>query len=160
MDICIYFTSFEEFSGDWYLLVFCKPWAIIRSPLSVRIMDICSYFTSLERFSSPLHWSGWLIFVCILQVLSNYSIPVICQVDLCLLEFYKSWAIIRSPLSVRMTDICIDFTSLEQLSNSLHRWGWSRFACILQVLRNSPIPFIGQGDTYIYIYIWLYMIGF
>ena len=90
------------------------------------MIDICLYFTSLEQLSDPLHRSGWLIFACILQVLSNYPIPFIAQDDWYLLVFYNSWAIIRSPSSVRMIGICLYFTSLEQLSKPtlIGRDGW------------------------------------
>ena len=135
-----------------YLHVFCPSWAIVRSPSSIRIIDICLYFANLEQLSDPLHRSGWLIFACILQVLSNYPIPFIAQDDWYLLVFYKSWAIIRSPLSVRMIDICLYFTSLEQLSDPLHCSRRLIFACILPVLSNYPIPFIGQDDWYLLVF--------
>ena len=107
---------------------------------------------SPEQLSDPLYRSGWLIFACILQVLSTYPIPFIGQDHWYLLVFYKSWAIIRYPLSVRMIDICLCFTSHEQLSNLLFRSGWFVVACILQVSSNYPIPFIGQDDWYLLVF--------
>jgi len=140
IDICLYFTSLEQLSYaidrsvHRYVLVFFRSWAIIWCRWSVR----------------PL------IFACILQVLSNYPMPLIGQtIDICLylaiieqlsraidrsdhwylfvfykyrsdhvylLVFYKSWVTIRCHWSV----------------------GTSISACILQVLSNYPMPLIGQ----------------
>jgi len=69
IDICLYFTSLEQLCDtiDWsdhlYLLVFYKSWAIIRCHSSGRSF----------------------IFACILQVSSNYSMPLIGRIiDICL----------------------------------------------------------------------------
>ena len=151
-DNCLYFASLEQVSNvmhisdRWYLLVFYESGALFRPLLSVRVINTCLLFTSVEQLSEPLHRSWYLIFACILQVLSTYPIPFIGQDDWYLLLLYKSGAIIRPLLSVRIIDIWLYFTSLEQLSDPLRRSGQLVFACIFQGWSNYPTPVTGQDD--------------
>ena len=108
-------------------------------PLIGQIIDNCLYFTGLEQLSHPLDWSdhwymlvlfkywaiilchwsvGSLTFACILQVSRNYLMPLISQI----------------------IDICLYFTSVEQLSNAIDRSDHLHLLVFCKYL----IPLIGQ----------------
>ena len=151
IDTCLYFTSLEQLSDpmdgsdDWYLLEFHKSWAIIWSSGSVR----------------------WLMFACILQVLSNYRIPLIGQIidtalyfarleqlsdpmdwsdDWYLLGFYNSWAIIWSLSSVRWY-LLVLYRSWAIIGSP-----WSNACRWIDMYKH------GYTSIYIYIYIYIYSV--
>ena len=44
----------------------------------------------------------------------------------------------------QIVDMCLYFTSLEQMFDAVGRSDWLIFACILQVSRNYSMPSVGQ----------------
>ena len=147
IDICLYLTCLEQLfdaihrSGHWYLLVFLQVLSNSPMPLIGQVIDICLYLTSLEQLSDAIgRWDHWCLLV--FRSLEQWSMPLIGSEHWHSLVFCKSWAIIRChwpvmsfrfacilpvpsnypmPLIGQIIDICLNFTSTEQLSGAIDR---------------------------------------
>jgi len=124
---CLHFRRLEQlcdtsdWSGRWYLLVFDKPVAAMRCQWSVRL----------------------LIFACMLQVRSNYSMPLVGRslILACNLQVWSNYAM---PLNVQIIDTCLHVTNLERFCDAIDRSDCGYLLVLYKSGAMNPMPLICQ----------------
>ena len=181
-DACLYFTSPEQLfdaidrSDRWYLFEFYKSLAIIQChwsagslicvctlqiwsnnpmPLIGQTIDSCLYFESLEQLWDAIDRSyRWYLLVfyksgaiildrsdhwysLYLQVLTNYPMPFIGHI----------------------VDMCLYFTSPEQLCDAISFRFLSNFNPCRAICSVISIPFLRMSTPLVHLTTWFYQIS-